>query len=136
MSLQIKKGDSVVIFGESGIGKSTLIKLILGLEKSSIGSIKINKNIDNKIIQNISSYIPQENFIFKGDIRQNIILDDKYYSDIDKKIWKSLEKVKISEKIKSLPKKLDYILMKMDLTFLEVKNNEFLLLEHYFTKER
>ena len=110
LSLQIKKGDSVVIFGESGIGKSTLIKLILGLEKSSIGSIKINKNIDNKIIQNISSYIPQENFIFKGDIRQNIILDDKYYSDIDKKIWKSLEKVKISEKIKSLPKKLDYIL--------------------------
>ena len=29
-----------MIFGESGIGKSTLIKLILGLEKSSIGSIK------------------------------------------------------------------------------------------------
>ena len=66
-----------------------MIKLILGLEKSSIGSIKINKNIDNKIIQKISSYIPQENFIFKGDIRQNIILDDKYDSDIDKKIWKS-----------------------------------------------
>ena len=121
---------------ESHIGKSTLIKLILGLEKSSIGSIKINKNIDNKIIQNISSYIPQENFIFKGDIRQNIILDDKYYSDIDKKIWKSLEKVKISEKIKSLPKKLDYILDENGSNFSGGQKQRISLLEHYFTKER
>ena len=54
---------------------------------------------------------------------------------IDKKIWKSLEKVKISEKIKSLPKKLDYIWMKMDPTFLGSKTT-ISLARHYFTKER
>ncbi len=108
LSFQIKKGDMVVIFGESGIGKSTLIKLILGLEKYSGGSIKVNKNTDNKVLQNMSCYLPQENFIFKGDIRENIILDENYNKTIDKKIWESLEKVKISEKINSLPKKLNY----------------------------
>ncbi len=110
LSFQIKKGDMVIIFGDSGIGKSTLIKLILGLDKYVNGSIKVNNNVDNKILQNISCYLPQENFIFKGDIRQNIILDDNYNKITDKKIWEILEKVKISEKINSLPKKLNYIL--------------------------
>ena len=110
LSLQIRKGDTVAIFGESGIGKSTLVKLILGVEKSTSGSIKINKKINNENMQAISSYIPQENFIFKGNIRQNILLDDISNKDIDKKIWKSLKKVRISEKIQSLPNKLSSIL--------------------------
>ena len=110
LSLQIRKGDTVAIFGESGIGKSTLVKLILGVEKYTSGSIKINKKINNENMQAISSYIPQENFIFKGNIRQNILLDDISNKDIDKKIWKSLKKVRISEKIQSLPNKLSSIL--------------------------
>ena len=39
LSFEIKNGESFAIFGRSGIGKTTLINLILGLEKADAGNI-------------------------------------------------------------------------------------------------
>ena len=42
LDLTIEKGDRVAIIGPSGIGKSTLLRLILGLQKPDLGQIMIN----------------------------------------------------------------------------------------------
>ncbi|MDR0695211.1 MAG: ATP-binding cassette domain-containing protein [Holosporales bacterium] len=51
ISLRIAKGESYVIIGESGTGKSVLVKCILGLIKPTSGTIKINGRDLNDLTQ-------------------------------------------------------------------------------------
>ncbi|MFZ5944712.1 MAG: ABC transporter ATP-binding protein [Bacillota bacterium] len=55
-SLNIEKGEVTAILGESGSGKSTILRLIAGLEVPDKGSIKI----DNKTMVDINYFIPPE----------------------------------------------------------------------------
>ena len=43
VSITIKNGDFVVLFGKSGIGKSVLLRLILGMEKPDSGTLEVNQ---------------------------------------------------------------------------------------------
>lgn len=75
-SLKINKGDFVAIMGISGIGKSTLLKLLLGVFKVEQGNIDLV--LDNGSIpadfhtRRLFSYVPQGNFLLSGTIRDNI----------------------------------------------------------------
>lgn len=55
-SINIQKGEIISIFGESGSGKSTILRLIAGLEVPSKGFIEI----DNKIIMDEKTFILPE----------------------------------------------------------------------------
>lgn len=44
-SLEIKKGEKICFFGESGCGKTTLLRILLGLEKVDNGKITYNGNL-------------------------------------------------------------------------------------------
>ena len=72
----INKGDFVVISGASGIGKSTLFKLMLGLLNADSGDISLNVD-DQKLsiataLRGAVGYVPQGNLIFSGSVRENI----------------------------------------------------------------
>ncbi len=75
-SLKIDKGDFVAIMGISGIGKSTLLKLLLGVFKVQGGSIELEcegKSIPVDVsTRRLFSYVPQGNFILSGTIRENL----------------------------------------------------------------
>lgn len=75
-SLSIKKGDFVAIMGISGIGKSTLLKLLLGVFKVNDGKICF-KTADGEIpvdknTRRLFSYVPQGNMLISGTIRDNL----------------------------------------------------------------
>lgn len=75
-SLTIQKGDIAVITGGSGIGKSTLFKLILGIYSPDNGDMYIY-NSKKKVkmgahTRNAFSYVPQGNMILSGTIAENI----------------------------------------------------------------
>lgn len=76
INMRIKKGGCVVIAGESGAGKSTAIKLLLGILKPESGRIYIScgdRNIEiGKRTRSLFSYVPQGNLILSGTIRENI----------------------------------------------------------------
>ncbi len=80
-SLTIKNGDKIAIYGESGTGKSTLIKLISGLLKPQNGEILIDgKDINYshkslKDFRKLISYVPQQVQILNRSIKENILLD-------------------------------------------------------------
>lgn len=51
VSLDIKKGEFIALVGMSGGGKSTLLRLIAGLEKPTTGSIKVNGDNSKSIMR-------------------------------------------------------------------------------------
>ena len=67
--------------GTSGSGKTTLCNLLLGLLKPSAGKIYLNddQNLDNKVIKNYISYVPQRIFVLNDTIKNNVAfgLSDK-----------------------------------------------------------
>ena len=77
-NLVIKKEDKLIIKGESGSGKSTLCKIINKEYNDYKGNILINninyKNISYKTIRNLISYTSQNENIFHGTIRDNILM--------------------------------------------------------------
>lgn len=85
--LVIKKGEFAAVSGISGIGKSTLLKLLLGLVSPSGGNIYLCSG-DEKIpvgsdTRAYFSYVPQENMIISGTIKDNIRFYNKDASEND-----------------------------------------------------
>lgn len=86
-SLSIKKGDFVAIMGISGIGKSTLLKLLLGVFNLNFGKIYLDTNngkipID-KNTRRLFSYVPQGNMLISGTIKDNITFINPDASDAE-----------------------------------------------------
>ncbi len=75
--LKINKGDFLVIMGISGIGKSTLTKLLMGVYPTNSGQIYFQKKNGEKVfadkrIRKLYAYVPQGNFLISGTIRDNL----------------------------------------------------------------
>ena len=73
------KGDFVAIRGISGIGKSTLMKMLLGVFQPSSGHIRLYKDNGEYVeagpeTRGLFSYVPQGNYLFSGTLRENILL--------------------------------------------------------------
>jgi len=79
LNLELKRGDRILIKGKSGVGKSTLINILLGILLPSKGSIYVKSKIFNNKnfnqLRNFYSYTPQDVFIFKGTFKENISLE-------------------------------------------------------------
>ena len=88
INLKIFKGDKLALMGESGVGKSTLVKIILGFLDPLDGNILINdKKLTKKNIEwwySKVTYIPQKVFMLDEDIYENIALK-KDITDQEKK---------------------------------------------------
>lgn len=76
MNLSIPAGTSVGIVGRSGSGKSTLARLVQGIYPPQEGNIKIDgldiREIDLPHLRRSIGVVLQENFLFRGTVRQNI----------------------------------------------------------------
>jgi ABC-type multidrug transport system fused ATPase/permease subunit len=75
----INPGEFVAIIGESGIGKTTLIRLIMSFMEANRGRIvyfndKGEEVPTNANIRELISYVPQGNTLFSGTIRENILM--------------------------------------------------------------
>ena len=79
VNLSIKNGERVLILGESGIGKSTLLRLIYKYYDIDRGQIFINGyDINDYTLADIRgniTYISQNEMLYTDSIRNNIILD-------------------------------------------------------------
>jgi ATP-binding cassette subfamily C protein len=77
LNLKLQKGKSYILFGKSGIGKSTFVEIILGLLRPTKGSISVdNINIKNKILQwqRSLSYVPQNANLIDETLLKNVTL--------------------------------------------------------------
>jgi ABC-type multidrug transport system fused ATPase/permease subunit len=77
-NLTINKNDRIGIVGQSGAGKSTIAKLLIGLYKLNEGTFKVGENdfydIDHKAITDNISIVLQETEMFNMSFKENITL--------------------------------------------------------------
>ena len=84
LNFEIKKGERIGIKGETGVGKSTLIDLLLGFLTPTEGQILIdNKNIHLNLNKwrSLIGYVPQKINVINGTIKDNILFGSTDYSE-------------------------------------------------------
>ncbi len=111
-TLSLKKGEFLAIFGQSGIGKSTLLKLMLAILKPKGGAIYLLSETDktqiSKNTRSFFSYVPQRNLILSGSIRDNIRFYRNHISD--EQINQCAEIAQMTPYLSTLPDGMDTVL--------------------------
>ena len=98
-----------VILGESGVGKSTILKLIEKFYTEYEGKIMVDdislKDIDNHDLRSKVAYLSQSPSLFPGSIRSNLAVGNDTITD--EMIWGVLETVNMKDYVSSLDDALD-----------------------------
>lgn len=104
IDLHIKPLEKVTFVGRTGVGKTTLFKLIMGILKPSCGSITVNDidvyEIPNREKRKLFGYVEQEFHIIKGTVAEQISLRDENITG--EQIKEALDFVGLTEYIKTL----------------------------------
>ena len=113
VSLNIKPGEFVAIIGESGIGKTTLIRLIMSFMSDVQGDISFYNAYGDSIRANASTrnfiaYVPQGNTLFSGTVRDNILMGNLYATE--EEIYDALKLSAGYDFVMDLPNGLDTVI--------------------------
>lgn len=94
-SIYIPKGRCIAFTGASGCGKSTVLKLLLGLYNPVDGTIfvdsKDGRSKDILVYQGLFAYVPQGNYLMSGTIREVVTFADRASGSDDEKLCRALE---------------------------------------------
>lgn len=110
LSFDFKPGSCTALLGETGAGKTTIVRMILALLKPKSGAITI---YNNKVEEQLSPllrcnlvYVPQGNTLMSGTIRDNLLLGKP---DATEKEMKEALKKSCAEFVMQLPDGIDTI---------------------------
>lgn len=109
ITLEIPVGNTVALVGNSGGGKTTVSALIPRLYDVTKGAVKIDgsdiKDIAQLSLRRQIAMVFQDNFLFSGTIRENILLGNEQADE--KTIWQALKNACLAEFVKELPDGLE-----------------------------
>ncbi len=92
INLEIKGGETVAFAGYSGSGKTTMIKLLVGLYKPTTGKLLLNgtdgAQVDYDALRRRVGYVSQDTQLFSGSIRENLLFVNPTATDDD--CWEAL----------------------------------------------
>lgn len=112
LSLKIKAGEYVALVGQTGCGKSTLQRLLLGFETPQKGSIYYDgediSTVDLKSLRQLIGVVMQSGRLFTGDIFSNIVIAAPWLTLDD--AWKAAELAGIAQDIRNLPMGMNTII--------------------------
>ncbi len=115
-SFRLPKGSFSVVTGSSGIGKSTLLKMLMGIYRPDEGRLYFLRNgADGSecvtltgSLRKLFAYVPQGNLLLSGTLRENLLLTNPEATkeEIDNALWVS----DMAEFLEELPEGLDTVL--------------------------
>lgn len=107
LNLKFKVGDRIAVVGMNGSGKTTMIKLLCRLYDPTEGYITLNgidiQKYDYEDYLDLFSVVFQDFRLFSFSVGENIAASVDYD---EKKVWSSLEKAGMFERVKNMPKGL------------------------------
>ncbi len=111
LDFTIRKGERIGIRGASGIGKSTLLQLLLGLYEPTEGEIRIDGVLltpaTRRLWQNRIRYVPQRPFLRNGTLAENVA-PGLPSEEIDRqRVREALERAQAGAFVASLPRGID-----------------------------
>lgn len=122
VNLKLKAGEKLALVGPNGAGKTTLIKLLCRLYTPTSGKILLNgkdiREFDFAEYTSVFSVVFQDFELLAFSVKDNLLVgkssvaknaEDKREEE---QLWKVLEKVDMSERVKNLPEGLDSLLFK------------------------
>ena len=90
VSFSIMKGEKIAIVGETGAGKSTIAKLMLRFYLATKGDVKFYGESAEEVSQRWArkniAYVPQESFLFRGTIKDNLIYSNPQKIELEKEL--------------------------------------------------
>ena len=104
LNLEIGKNKIIGILGKTGIGKSTLIDLIIGFLKPDKGTIKLGgQKIENNLKnwQSNIGYVPQSIYLLDESIKFNITMDDDPNNIDEQRLKKVINTAQLSDLVRS-----------------------------------
>lgn len=105
VSFQVEKGDYIGIVGDTGSGKSTILRLLLGFEKSESGSVYYDgqdiDNLDVKSLRRCIGTVLQNGKLIQGSILSNIVLAAPWLG-LDE-AWEASRAAGIADDIEQMP---------------------------------
>ncbi|MGE0444970.1 MAG: ABC transporter ATP-binding protein [Vicinamibacterales bacterium] len=85
ISFEVQRGDTIAFVGPSGAGKTTLVKLLVGLYRPPTGDIRYNghssADVDLNQLRERIGFVTQDTQLFSGTIRENLLFVNPKASD-------------------------------------------------------
>ncbi len=111
-SLDVKKGECIAFVGSSGSGKSTIMNMIIGFLKPTIGTLYIDGNsitdINLSDYRHLISVVSQNSLLFDGSVKDNITYGLNNYTE--EQLQKVLKMANVEEFLPELSKGIDTII--------------------------
>jgi ATP-binding cassette subfamily C protein LapB len=110
--LSINPGDRIAIVGANASGKTTLIKMLLGLYQPTEGALLLDEinlqQFDLRSLRQLIGYVPQDIQLIHGTIKENITIGCRYVAP--EAVWKAAEISGLMQWLKGHPKGLDLVI--------------------------
>ncbi|HLE11442.1 MAG: hypothetical protein A2504_17490 [Bdellovibrionales bacterium RIFOXYD12_FULL_39_22] len=111
LSMTLARGDRLGIWGEIGRGKSTLLNVLSGNERSYQGAVYLGgkkiESYSHSALAEFVGIVPQRPFLFSDSIKNNIVLDRPYSEE---KLWMALNLAGVDGDVRTFPSGIDTML--------------------------